>query len=162
MIRLSNKNVIRKSLLIVVLFSTGLLSAQENESVKKCIKEGVANFFYEIGRINELKKANLNSIHILELKDKTVLGYNTTGIYFCSNSPGRMKYIILKDQNKFKILNSSNSVDIIKDVADFLKNQNFNEEDSTLYLTECINICNENNNKQVNNITKLESWQICN
>lgn len=154
---------LKTNLSLVVCFFTILnISAQvDSIETENCIRERVNIFFVEKDKLNK-KDNNGNLVHILEIVEKRVLGYDKVGIYFCSNAPSRQKYLLLKSENDFKILTSKDFLEIMQEVILFLKKNKIEEEKSIVYLRECLNILSENNNKPFEEKLNEQQWTHCN
>lgn len=151
----------------VLFFSLMCISciAQKKDEIEteKCIKAKIIDFFININRMDVEKKNDLNSIHILEIVEKRVLGYDEIGIYFCTDlSSHRKKYLLLKNNEEIKILNSTNVLINIEEITSFLKNNNISNSKSIAYLKECIEILDSNVEKIVDKTMEEQHWVKCN
>ncbi|HLP65507.1 hypothetical protein [Flavobacterium sp.] len=153
---------LRLSIILIACFFTVVnnFAQTKNIQVENCIREKLNSFFVEKDKLNN-KESNGNSVHILEIVEKKVLGYNEIGIYFCSNEPSRQKYLLLKNGNKFKILTSGDSLEIMQEIISFLKKNNLSEEKEVAYLNESIKILDENMNKPSEKKLNKQKWISC-
>lgn len=156
-------NLNRNALLVICFFAFAKIFAQQTETAKveNCIKEKVTAFFTEKDKLNG-KEVSANAVHILEIVEKKVLGYNKVGIYFCSKAPSRQKYFLLKNENKFKILASNDSLEVMQEVITFLKENKFPESKAVEYLNESAKIFSENMNKPTEKTIAEQKWITCN
>lgn len=143
-----------------ILFSWG--QQNENTALNDCIKQNVNNFFIKIDRIEKDRLNNLTTVHIIEILDKQVLGYNKYGIYLCTTFQSNSeRYLLLKFDNEIKILNSNNPAKIIQEISAFLIKIDVSESKSIEYLQASINIVNENRKKIVDKVIEEEEWISC-
>jgi hypothetical protein len=138
----------------------GFAQQTDNDKIIKCIVKTVDSFFIEKDKLNE-KISNSNSVHILEIVEKKVLGYNKVGIYFCSKEPSSQKYLLMKSNNTFKLIATNDLFKIIQEVLAFLKDNKVNEDKSIEYLKECINITSENMYKPFEKRLNYQEWINC-
>ena len=118
-------NKIFKVLFFCLIFMNVLAQKKDKIETEKCIRKEIVNFFINVNRFDVQKKNDLNSIHIFEIVEKRVLGYDEIGIYFCSDlSSHRKKYLLLKNNQEIKILNSTNVSTNMEEIASFLKKNN--------------------------------------
>lgn len=137
--------------------------AKEYSNIEKNIKKEVNSFFIKIGRISREQILDYNAITIYEILEKRTLGYDDIGVYFCTDlSSHSMRYIILKDGNTIKILNSSSSAKIISEISLFFVNKKFSNIQTLNYLKEVISILNSNLSMKADITTEDVGWVDCN
>lgn len=148
--------------LMICFFAIANSFAQQKNEIQdeKCIKEKVNLFFIEKDKLNN-KEASGNSVHILEIVEKKVLGYNNVGIYFSSNEPSRQKYFLLKSGSNFKILASGDSLEVMQEIISFLKKNKVSKEKAIAYLNESVKILDENMNKLSEKRLNNQKWVSC-
>jgi len=155
-------NKIFKVLFFCLIFMNVLAQKKDKIETEKCIRKEIVNFFINVNRFDVQKKNDLNSIHIFEIVEKRVLGYDEIGIYFCSDlSSHRKKYLLLKNNQEIKILNSTNVSTNMEEIASFLKKNNVSNSKSILYLKECLEIIDSNIEKIVDKAIDEQQWVKC-
>lgn len=139
--------------------------SQKTEPIKleNCIKKTVNEFFIEIGRIDKQELNNSHIVQIIEIKEIKVLGYNKFGIYRCTDfSSHSQNYILLKNDDKIKILNSKNSVKDIAEILKFLDNTKMSDDIKLDYLKLCIKLMDDNYHYIVDKEINEQDWISCN
>lgn len=153
--KLKNKIVLA---IIFILFALPCFS-QGDTLINKCVKNKVILFFNQIKRY-ELEKSG--SVNILEIVNKKPLGFNQIGIYLCSDfASHHQKYLMLKYNNKIKILNSNNSAQIINEVSSFLIKMKSSDLQSIEYLKAAIELLDDNSSKIADNLLRPQKWITC-
>lgn len=127
-------------ILIFFLFSTILCSSQKKDEVKitKKIKSEACNFLIKKGEI--VSRDSLDTkISIIEILDKKILGYNSKGIYrlFPHKSPS-FTYIILKDGEKFKIIDLKNFSMALNEISIFFNASKFDDNKIVEYMEKIL------------------------
>lgn len=91
------------------------------------------------------------------------MGYNSNGIYFCTNFDShKKKYLFLKKGNRIKILNSDNPAKVINEISAFLIEMKVDKPKAIEYLKASIDIVNDNLNKMVDEVlVNDENWSEC-
>lgn len=147
-----------RTIILLSLISTTCFSQKkENKIIDNCIREKIHLFLKSIDRTN-----NLNSIHILEIVEKKVLGHNDYGVYFFTDfSSHKKKYLFIKNESKIKILNSMNSAQTLKDIADFLIDKKYPNLIAIEYLKASIEIIYNNTSAITDKIIDEQNWVEC-
>lgn len=122
-----------------ILFSITCLS-QKNEAsdITKKIKAEAGNFLLQKKEIESVD--NLESkISIVEILDKKILGFNDVGIYrlFPHKSPS-FTYIILKNRNKYSIIDLKDFSSALKSITKFLNSTNLENDKIVSYLEKIL------------------------
>lgn len=154
---------LKQNIILIMTFLTiivGYAQRVDSEKSESCIRDKAKNFFIEKDKLNQHEETG-NAVHILEIVEKKVLGYNDVGIYFLSNAPSRKKYFLFKQGNNFKILTSNDSLLIMGEVVSFLKKINISNVKAVEYVNECVKIINENLNKPSEKELGKQDWQNC-
>ena len=150
--------------LIFLLFSISLSYSQKIESDEQetCIRKKIISFLIENKRLASTEVNNLNSIHISELIDNKVLGYNKNGIYYVTDfSSHNQNYLLLKKGQFIKIVNPLEEKSLIKEVSSFLTESEFSDIESIEYLKAVINIWERNLDRIVDTNFKNQDWIKC-
>lgn len=136
-----------KNLIITfcILFSI-ICSSQMNEAsgVTKKIKTEAGNFLLQKKEIENIDNFE-SKMSIVEILDKKVLGFNDVGIYrlFPHKSPS-FTYIILKDRNKFNIIDLKNFSTALKEITKFLTSSKLENDKIVSYLEKILEIYRNN------------------
>lgn len=136
-----------KNLIITfcILFSI-ICSSQTNEAsgVTKKIKTEAGNFLLQKKEIENIDNFE-SKMSIVEILDKKVLGFNDVGIYrlFPHKSPS-FTYIILKDRNKFNIIDLKNFSTALKEITKFLTSSKLENDKIVSYLEKILEIYRNN------------------
>jgi len=146
-------NILQKILLsISVLFLNLQLSAQKVDDDKTINKIATHAIEYLL-KTGDLKaevgwKDYDGRVHILELSDNTALGYKKVGIYRVLVSTSHTKkYLLLKSNKRYKILDTDNFGEVLKSISSFLLKHNIPDEEKVIYVEVLLNIYNMNKNR---------------
>lgn len=141
----------KKLTIICFLLFSIICSSQTNEAsdITKKIKVEAGNFLLQKKEIETID--NLESkMSIVEILDKKVLGFNDVGIYrlFPHKSPS-FTYIILKNKNKFSIIDLKDFSTALKEVTKFLSSSKLENDKIVSYLEKVLETYRNNdyNNK---------------
>lgn len=148
--------------LFIMIFNFAFSQKTESIKLENCIKKTVNEFFIEIGRIDKKELNNFHVVQIIEIRDIKVLGYNTFGIYRCTDSSSHSQnYILLKKDGKIKILNSKNSVKDIAEILKFLDDAKMNDDVKLDYLKLCVRLMDDNYHYIMDKKINEQDWVKC-
>lgn len=116
----------------------------EASGVTKKIKTEAGNFLLQKKEIENIDNFE-SKMSIVEILDKKVLGFNDVGIYrlFPHKSPS-FTYIILKDRNKFNIIDLKNFSTALKEITKFLTSSKLENDKIVSYLEKILEIYRNN------------------
>jgi len=151
------KNKINKTLLIYLMTCSSLLSSFictgqmiESQGVVDSTKQDVINFLIsqnDLEKGKEIKEYD-KRIHILELLEETVLGYNRIGIYrirvFTSHTK---QYLVIKNNSEHQILDTDDLGKTLQAVINFLVEQKLPNVKILAYIDSVTQIYKINENR---------------
>lgn len=129
----------------------------DSESTIKSIKENVFEFLVREEGLEKKSKIDdyESRTYITELLDETILGYNKTGVYvFGIFTSHTKKYLLLKHESTYKILDPENLGTTLQEATNFLVEQKMPDAKMMEYVESVIRIYKINENR---NPAKLES-----
>ena len=157
-------------LIIIVMLSSFCLSVNaqkvDTDATIDCIKEHCITFFIEIGKLDNKEdiKDNYGNISLVEIVEKSVLGYKENGMYYLGNRTSHEpKYLVLKKGRKFKIITFKDIPRSLKDIADFMEDIELNDNEIIKYLNEVAKLLDSNQLAMVNDsLSSNYKWKKCN
>lgn len=155
------KNILN---LLICVFSVSFCYSQkiEKDDLEVCIKRKVINFLIEKKRLSPNELNNLNSIHISELVESKVLGYNENGIYYVTDySAHNQNYVFLKKGKSIKIIDPMNCSLFINEISSFLYELKYSNSRTMEYLKASMEIIERNSGRIVDDGFKSQDWIIC-
>lgn len=111
----------------IIIVNTISAFSQEGytKNVKNCIEKGVSDFLIEIKMLDKTEEIG-NRGFVVDLLDRTLLEDQKTSIYHIivstSHSP---TFFLLKEKNKYKILDGYDALSTFDQIFLFLKNKSF-------------------------------------
>lgn len=155
------KIILLVTILLDLLFLNGVVSQEIDPKTTTCITEKAREFLIEIDQFN--KEKNQIGAILVEIKDKTSIGYAKNGVYFLTTTTSHTKkYLVLKKDTQFKIITFKNLTKSLLSIVSFLEEINATDKEIVEYMERLSFILNRNRKSIYNpKITEDSEWMIC-